>query len=243
MNRRSDRGPSLGSRWFCAAHLPERENRPTPPASVSFPRGRRRIERPVRRQDRPLPLCTSSSSMIPSLLSVGKSVFRARPEHAFSYAAAVTRPGCPSNTENRHAVSRILAGTKQHAPGSRSNILPGSAPALRGVILYPFSPLPLPLTHPITLTPNMERTRMRQHLLHIPAQTLPFSAQLAAKWARTPAQDSCLRMAVPEVCGKSGMGVKGTKKGPRIAPRPLKILCDAAHLCVRIGATGGTFFN
>ena len=154
MNRRSDRGPSLGSRWFCAAHLPERENRPTPPASVSFPRGRRRIERPVRRQDRPLPLCTSSSSMIPSLLSVGKSVFRARPEHAFSYAAAVTRPGCPSNTENRHAVSRILAGTKQHIPGSSCNILPGSAPALHSVILYPFSPLPLPLAHPITLTPN-----------------------------------------------------------------------------------------
>ena len=63
--------------------------------------------------------------------------------------------GCPSNTENRHAVSRILAGTKQHAPGSRSNILPGSAPALHSVILYPFSPLPLPLLrHPITLTPD-----------------------------------------------------------------------------------------
>ena len=150
---------------------------------------------------------------------------------------------CPSNTENRHAVSRILAGTKQHAPDSSCNILPGSAPALRGVILYPFSPLPLPLTHPITLTPNMKRTRVRQHLLHILAQILPFSAHLAAKWARTPEQDSCLRMAVPEVCGKSGMGVKGTKKGPRIAPRPLKILCDAAHLCVRIAATGGTFFN
>ena len=88
---------------------------------------------------------------------------------------------CASNTENRRTVSRILAGTKQHTPGRRRNILPGSAPALRGVILYPFSPLPLPLTHPITLTPNMERTRMRQHLLHIPAQTLPFSAHFAAK--------------------------------------------------------------
>ena len=43
------------------------------------------------------------------------------------------------------------------------------------------SPLPLPLTHPITLTPNMERTRVRQHLLHIPAQTLPFPTHFAAK--------------------------------------------------------------
>ena len=100
---------------------------------------------------------------------------------SLAFSGSLTHPGCPSNTENRHAVSRILAGTKQHAPDSSCNILPGSAPALRGVILYPFSPLPLPLTHPITLTPNMERTRMRQHLLHIPAQTLPFSAHLAAK--------------------------------------------------------------
>ena len=110
----------------------------------------------------------------------------------------ITPADCPSNTENRRAVSRILAGTKQHTPG-RSNILPGSAPALRGVILYPFSPLPLPLTHPITLTPNMERTRVRQHLLHIPAQILPFSAHFAAKWARTPEQDFRLGNLVPEV--------------------------------------------
>ena len=41
----------------------------------------------------------------------------------------------------------------QHIPGSSCNILPGSAPALHSVILYPFSPLPLPLAHPITLTP------------------------------------------------------------------------------------------
>ena len=70
------------------------------------------------------------------------------------FSGVLIRPGCASNTENRHAVSHILAGTKQHAPGSRSNILPGSAPALRSVILYPFSPLPLPLAHPITLTPH-----------------------------------------------------------------------------------------
>ena len=56
--------------------------------------------------------------------------------------------------ENRRTVSRILAGIMQHAPGSRSNILPGSAPALHSVILYPFFPLPLPLAHPITLTPS-----------------------------------------------------------------------------------------
>ena len=62
---------------------------------------------------------------------------------------------CDCNTENRRTVSHILAGIMQHAPGSRSNILPGSAPALHSVILYPFSPLPLPLLrHPITLTPD-----------------------------------------------------------------------------------------
>ena len=116
----------------------------------------------------------------------------------------ITPADCPSNTENRHAVSRILAGTKQHTPGSSCNILPGSAPALRGVILYPFSPLPLPLTHPITLTPNMERTRMRQHLLHIPAQILPFSAHFAAKWTRTPEQDFRLGNLVPEVVTSLG---------------------------------------
>lgn len=61
---------------------------------------------------------------------------------------------CDCNTENRRTVSRILAGIMQHAPGSRSNILPGSAPALRTISLYPFTPLPLPRTHPITLTTN-----------------------------------------------------------------------------------------
>lgn len=61
---------------------------------------------------------------------------------------------CASNTENRRTVSRILAGIMQHIPGSSCNILPGSAPALRTISLYPFSPLPLPLAHPITLTPN-----------------------------------------------------------------------------------------
>ena len=125
---------------------------------------------------------------------------------------------CPSNTENRHAVSRILAGTKQHTPGSSCNILPGSAPALRGVILYPFSPLPLPLTHPITLTPNMERTRVRQHLLHIPAQILPFSAHFAAKWTRTPEQDFRLGNLVPEVVTglwyRLGWVPLGIKRGP-----------------------------
>ena len=62
--------------------------------------------------------------------------------------------GCDCNLQNRRTVSRILAGIMQHAPGSRSNILPGSAPALRTISLYPFTPLPLPLAHPITLTPS-----------------------------------------------------------------------------------------
>ena len=69
-------------------------------------------------------------------------------------ATSFTRPDCDCNTENRRTVSRILAGIMQHIPGSSCNILPGSAPALHSVILYPFSPLPLPLAHPITLTPN-----------------------------------------------------------------------------------------
>ena len=61
--------------------------------------------------------------------------------------------GCASNTENRRTVSRILAGTKQHAPGRRRNILPGSAPALHSVILYPYPSPSSPPYHPITLTP------------------------------------------------------------------------------------------
>ena len=88
---------------------------------------------------------------------------------------------------------------------------------------------------------------MRQHLLHILAQILPFSAHFAAKWAHTPERDFYLGTPVPEVVtglwNRLGRVAQGTKKGPWIAPRPLKILCDAAHLCVRIAATGGTFFN
>ena len=44
------------------------------------------------------------------------------------FSGVLIRPGCASNTENRHAVSHILAGIMQHAPGSRSNIFTGSAP-------------------------------------------------------------------------------------------------------------------
>ena len=61
---------------------------------------------------------------------------------------------CDCNTENRRTVSRILAGIMQHIPGSSCNILPGSAPALHSVILYPYPSPSSPPYHPITLTPN-----------------------------------------------------------------------------------------
>lgn len=95
-------------------------------------------------------------------------------------------PGCASNTENRRTVSRILAGIMQHAPGSRSNILPGSAPALRSVILYPFSPLPLPLRttpspSPRTLARNPHPAPVESTFAPKPARTLPFPAHSEAK--------------------------------------------------------------
>lgn len=97
------------------------------------------------------PSLRSGSRRLPRWLAPAR-----RKTGAASYRTAGRLIGrcCDCNTENRHAVSHILAGIMQHAPGSRSNILPGSAPALHSVILYPFSPLPLPLAHPITLTPN-----------------------------------------------------------------------------------------
>ena len=108
---------------------------------------------------------------------------------------------CDCNTENRRTVSRILAGIMQHAPGSRSNILPGSAPALHSVILYPFFPLPLPLAHPITLTPNpgaepsprtLERTRARQYLRQNWREHCCFPHILRRNRWRTTEQDSRL---------------------------------------------------
>lgn len=88
------------------------------------------------------PSLRSGSRRLPRRLAPAR-----RKTGAASYRTAGRLIGrcCASNLQNRRTVSHILAGTKQHAPGSRSNILPGSAPALHSVILYPFFPLPLPL--------------------------------------------------------------------------------------------------
>lgn len=93
---------------------------------------------------------------------------------------------CDCNTENRRTVSRILAGIMQHAPGSRSNILPGSAPALHSIILYPFSPLPLPLRttpspSPRTLARNSQPAQDASAFAPKLARTLLFPAHSAAK--------------------------------------------------------------
>ena len=93
--------------------------------------------------------------------------------------------GCDCNLQNRRTVSHILAGIMQHAPGSRSNILPGSAPALRTISLYPFTPLPLP-SHtpspsPRTLARNPHPAQDASVFAPKPARTLLFPAHSAAK--------------------------------------------------------------
>ena len=74
----------------------------------------------------------------------------------------------------------------QHAPGSRSNILPGSAPALHSVILYPFFPLPLPLhttpsPSPRPLARNPHPAPVESTFAPKLARIPPFPAQFEAK--------------------------------------------------------------
>ena len=108
---------------------------------------------------------------------------------------------CTCNLQTVPTISHILTAPTYHTTLSTPSLFP----VMHHIpVPIPCTPLPLPLTHPITLTPNMERTRMRQHLLHIPAQTLPFSAHLAAKWACTPEQDFRLGNLVPEVVTSLG---------------------------------------
>ena len=121
----------------------------------------------------------AGTAKAPSLFFCKKTGLRRRPY-------PVSPPGCDCNLQNRRTVSHILAGTKQHAPGSRSNILPGSAPALHSVILYPFSPLPLPLRttpspSPRTLARNPHPAPVESTFAPKPARTLPFPAHSEAK--------------------------------------------------------------
>lgn len=120
------------------------------------------------------PSLRSGSRRLPRRLAPAR-----RKTGAASYRTAGRLIGrcCDCNTENRRTVSRILAGIMQHAPGSRSNILPGSAPALHSIILYPFSPLPLPLR--TTPSPSPRTLARNPH----PAQD---ASAFAPKLARTP---------------------------------------------------------
>ena len=104
------------------------------------------------------PSLRSGSRRLPRRLAPAR-----RKTGAASYRTAGRLIGrcCASNTENRRTVSRILAASEEaNLDGAGwSKISPGSAPrsATPPVTLsVPSSgtPLPLPLAHPITLTPN-----------------------------------------------------------------------------------------
>ena len=136
---------------------------------------------------------------------------------------------CASNTENRHAVSHILAGIMQHAPGNRCNILPGSAPALHSVILYPYPSPSSPPYHPITLTPYPgAEPSPRPGCVIICAKTGANTAVShtfcgetdGARWSRIPVSET--RSGGRDGVWDAGWNDQpmGIKRGPWMAPRP-----------------------
>ena len=166
---------------------------------------------------------------------------------------------CASNLQNRRTVSRILAASEEaNLDGAGwSKISPGSAPrsATPPVTLsVPSSgtPLPLPLRttpspSPRTLARNPHPAPVESTFAPKPARTLPFPAHSEPKRIAHAGAGFPPRRPVPGAV--TGFGIQagdqpmGIKRGPWMAPRPLKILCDAAGLRVRIGATGGAFSN
>lgn len=157
---------------------------------------------------------------------------RSQENRRFPSSAQLTVRRCDCNLQNRRTVSRILAGIMQHAPGSRSNILPGSAPALRSVILYPFSPLPLPLRttpspSPRTLARNPHPAQDASAFAPKLARAPPFSTHSEPKQMAHAGAGFPSRRPVPggrDGVWDTGRGHQpmGIKRGPWMAPRPLK---------------------
>ena len=99
--------------------------------------------------------------------------------------SALIRPGCASNLQNGHAISRILTTPTYRIDLSIPKYHPGAhrAPQRNPISIFPSpsSPRTPHHPHPEPWRGTLERTRARQHLLHILARTLPFPTHSAAK--------------------------------------------------------------
>ena len=92
---------------------------------------------------------------------------------------------CTSNLQNGHAISRILTTPTYRIDLSIPKYHPGAhrAPQRNPISIFPSpsSPRTPHHPHPEPWRGTLERTRARQHLLHILARTLPFPTHSAAK--------------------------------------------------------------
>ena len=92
---------------------------------------------------------------------------------------------CASNLQNGHAISRILTTPTYRIDLSIPKYHPGAhrAPQRNPISIFPSpsSPRTPHHPHPEPWRGTLERTRARQHLLHILARTLPFPTHSAAK--------------------------------------------------------------
>ena len=101
------------------------------------------------------------------------------------FSGVLIRPGCASNLQNGHAISRILTTPTYRIDLSIPKYHPGAhrAPQRNPISIFPSpsSPRTPHHPHPEPWRGTLERTRARQHLLHILARTLPFPTHSAAK--------------------------------------------------------------
>lgn len=125
--------------------------------------------------------------------SSGKTLLRVKARLAYArkenwlvrYCFSVTLCGCASNLQNGHAISRILTTPTYRIDLSIPKYHPGAhrAPQRNPISIFPSpsSPRTPHHPHPEPWRGTLERTRARQHLLHILARTLPFPTHSAAK--------------------------------------------------------------
>ena len=138
---------------------------------------------------------------------------------------------CASNLQNGHAISRILTTPTYRIDLSIPKYHPGAhrAPQRNPISIFPSpsSPRTPHHPHPEPWRGTLERTRARQHLLHILARTLPFPTHSAAKQMAHAGAGFPSRRPVPggrDGVWDAGRGHQpmGIKRGPWMAPRPLK---------------------
>lgn len=74
------------------------------------------------------------------------------------FRSGLTRPDCAGHLQNRRTVAPILTAAPPKTPSSKATkLIPERTAALPAAPLV-YSPLPLPRTHPITLTPDTGAT-------------------------------------------------------------------------------------